>query len=75
MAAQNMCNIVQGYLLKRERPEYLQPKSVDGTYLWATSISKATEPSVLSHKRITNDSELEEQAEELSVEPKKQRRT
>ncbi|KAF9983081.1 hypothetical protein BGZ80_007462, partial [Entomortierella chlamydospora] len=37
MAAQNMSNIVQGYLLKQERPLYLQPKTADGGYPWMKS--------------------------------------
>jgi len=34
MAAENMANIVQGYLLKQERPEYLQPMAQDGSFPW-----------------------------------------
>ena len=34
MAAENMANIVQGYLLKQERPEHLQPVAQDGSFPW-----------------------------------------
>jgi hypothetical protein len=36
MAAENMCKIVQGYLVKQERPRYLQPVTTDGRYPWDT---------------------------------------
>lgn len=40
MAAENMSNVVQGYLLKQERPLYLQPKTADGKYPWVESSSE-----------------------------------
>ncbi|KAG9065426.1 hypothetical protein KI688_002751 [Linnemannia hyalina] len=34
MAAENMANIVRGYLEKQERPEYLHPVAADGSLPW-----------------------------------------
>ncbi|KAF8929937.1 hypothetical protein BGZ47_000819 [Haplosporangium gracile] len=34
MGAENMANIVQGYLIDQERPEYLQPVASDGSLPW-----------------------------------------
>ncbi|KAF9126055.1 hypothetical protein BGX30_000181 [Mortierella sp. GBA39] len=34
MAAENMANIVHGYLLDQERPDYLQPVASDGSLPW-----------------------------------------
>ncbi|KAG9066448.1 hypothetical protein KI688_001674 [Linnemannia hyalina] len=34
MAAENMANIIQGYLIDQERPEYLQPVASDGSLPW-----------------------------------------
>ncbi|KAF9930566.1 hypothetical protein FBU30_000355, partial [Linnemannia zychae] len=38
MAAQNMSNIAREYLLKQERPMYLEPKTADGRYPWRDSL-------------------------------------
>lgn len=35
-----MSNIVQGHLLKQERPLYLQPKTAEGRYPWMESRSE-----------------------------------
>jgi hypothetical protein len=34
MAAENMANIIQGYLIDQQRPDYLQPIAPDGTMPW-----------------------------------------
>ncbi|KAF9382226.1 hypothetical protein CPB97_007274 [Podila verticillata] len=34
MAAENMANIMQGHLLKQERPKYLQPVAQDRLFPW-----------------------------------------
>ncbi|KAF9100598.1 hypothetical protein BGX27_000325 [Mortierella sp. AM989] len=34
MAAENMSQIVRGYLVDQERPEYLHPMTADGRYPW-----------------------------------------
>jgi len=34
MAGHNICNVIQGHLLKQERPLYLQPKDENGNYPW-----------------------------------------
>ncbi|KAF9346559.1 hypothetical protein BGX26_001918 [Mortierella sp. AD094] len=36
MAAENMSRIVRGYLAEQKRPRYLQPKTADGRYPWAS---------------------------------------
>ncbi|KAG0273624.1 hypothetical protein BGZ96_004765 [Linnemannia gamsii] len=36
MAAEDMCEIVKGYLVKHERPRYLQPVTEEGRYSWDT---------------------------------------
>ncbi|KAG9060844.1 hypothetical protein KI688_007913 [Linnemannia hyalina] len=37
MAAENMANLVRGYLEKQQRPEYLQPVTPDGSFPWMAS--------------------------------------
>ncbi|OAQ22580.1 hypothetical protein K457DRAFT_295811 [Linnemannia elongata AG-77] len=37
MAAENMCKIALGHLVRHERPDYLQPINADGTYPWKAS--------------------------------------
>lgn len=34
MAAENMANIVKGYLTLQKRPRYLQPMTADGRFPW-----------------------------------------
>ncbi|KAG0292157.1 hypothetical protein BGZ96_004453 [Linnemannia gamsii] len=48
MAAENMCNIVQGYLVKQERPRYLQPITQDGRYPWDTTSTTGVGTSTVS---------------------------
>ncbi|KAG0312601.1 hypothetical protein BG000_006183, partial [Podila horticola] len=44
MAGHNICNAVQGHLLKQQRPRYLQPKDVNGHYPWEDSRRSVTMP-------------------------------
>ncbi|KAI1320617.1 hypothetical protein EDD11_000139 [Mortierella claussenii] len=37
MAAENIANLVRGYLEKQQRPEYLQPVAPDGSLPWMAS--------------------------------------
>ncbi|KAI8601276.1 hypothetical protein EDD21DRAFT_404594, partial [Dissophora ornata] len=39
MAGHNMCNAIRGHLLNQQRPLYLQPKDIDGTYPWMQNAS------------------------------------
>ncbi|KAG0276136.1 hypothetical protein BGZ97_010156, partial [Linnemannia gamsii] len=34
MAAETIANIIQGYLIDQQRPDYLQPIAPDGTMPW-----------------------------------------
>ncbi|KAG0018917.1 hypothetical protein BGZ82_000306 [Podila clonocystis] len=42
MAGHNICNAVQGHLLKQQRPRYLQPKDINGHYPWEDSRRSVT---------------------------------
>jgi hypothetical protein len=47
MAAENMCRIVQGYLMKQERPLYLQPVTEAGRYPWMAPSAAGDGPSTI----------------------------
>ncbi|KAF9561473.1 hypothetical protein EC968_005761 [Mortierella alpina] len=56
MAGNNLCNVIDGYLQKGDRPEYLQPRNADGSYPWmnpepSTSINNSIQPSTSSLTR------------------------
>ncbi|KAG9067630.1 hypothetical protein KI688_012415 [Linnemannia hyalina] len=45
MAAENMANLVRGYLEKQQRPEHLQPVAPDGSLPWVASAGAGSEHS------------------------------
>ncbi|KAF9287977.1 hypothetical protein BGZ68_000999 [Mortierella alpina] len=44
MAGNNLCNVIDGHLLKGYRPEYLQPINKDGTLPWMAAIDVTPGP-------------------------------
>ncbi|KAF8945173.1 hypothetical protein BGZ47_003134 [Haplosporangium gracile] len=56
MAAENMANIVQGYLVQQERPLYLQPVAPDGSYPWLEAPTPAVSTSSTSGSSTSGSS-------------------
>ncbi|KAF9903020.1 hypothetical protein EC991_004271, partial [Linnemannia zychae] len=74
MAAENMGNIIQGYLAHQERPDYLHPVAKDGSHPWKakrdqgsssrSSDSGTTNSAKGCYKRSATISSAEEQRPE-----------
>ncbi|KAF9312624.1 hypothetical protein BG003_006091, partial [Podila horticola] len=63
MAAQNMSNIVRGYIENQKRPRYLQPMTADGRYPWEedTIITTTTSSSFTNDAGISISSSAQEE--------------
>ncbi|KAF9998136.1 hypothetical protein BGZ80_009933 [Entomortierella chlamydospora] len=58
MAADNMCRIVQSYLLQQRRPRYLQPVDEKGHYPWEEDCDYVSENSVASTTSPSQETQL-----------------
>ncbi|KAG0061366.1 hypothetical protein BGZ89_011535 [Linnemannia elongata] len=75
LAAENMANIIQEYLARQERPDYLHPVAEDGSLPWkarqSSSSSCATTTSNASSSTIGVQGRLKRASNTSSPEPQK----